>query len=232
VGSRIEKGKKMNSHRKAMNQRQTELRRIMMSFDQHDEATELFLRQHAMLHCAKMAQTESWSYEDAILDDITDEKFRRIPKNSKHSVAWCIWHIARIEDITMNILVADSPQVLNEGDWLGQMNIKYLDSGNAMSEDDIVSLSVTIDRKALRAYRLTVGRKTHEIVKQLDPDDLKQKVNSARLQRVLDEGALVEEAVGIKEYWSRRNIAGLLLMPPTRHSLIHLNEAARLKRSR
>ncbi len=75
---------------------------------------------------------------------------------------------------------------------------------------------------------MTVGRRTREIVKKLNPDDLKKKVDANRLQRVMDEGALVEEAVEIKEYWSRRNIAGLLLMPPTRHSLIHLNEAARL----
>lgn len=52
----------MDSYRKVMNQRQTELRRIMMSFNQHDKAIELFLSQHAMLHSAKMAQTESWSF--------------------------------------------------------------------------------------------------------------------------------------------------------------------------
>ena len=31
------------------------------------------------------------------------------------------------------------------------------------------------------------------------------------------------------EYWSTRTIAGLLLMPATRHPLVHLNEAMRIK---
>jgi len=58
---------------------------------------------------------------------------------------------------------------------------------------------------------------------------LKQKVDPIRLQQALDEGAVVEAARGIVDYWSRRTIAGLLLMPATRHSLVHLNEALRLK---
>ena len=97
--------KEIESLRKSLNKRQTELRRMLESSDQHDEAIALFLSHHAMLHSAKMAQTELWSFEDAILDDMTEEQIRRIPKNREHSVAWCIWHLARIEDVTMNLLV-------------------------------------------------------------------------------------------------------------------------------
>jgi hypothetical protein len=77
---------------------------------------------------------------------------------------------------------------------------------------------------------LAVGRRTREIVKQLQPAELKQKVEPSRLQQVLDEGAVVEAARGIVDYWSKRNTAGLLLMPATRHNLIHLNEALQIKR--
>jgi hypothetical protein len=96
----------------------------------------------------------------------------------------------------------------------------------------MAALSATIDVDALRAYRLAVGCETREIVQQLGPETLKQKVEPSRLQQVLDEGAVVEAARGIVDYWSRRNIAALLLMPATRHHLTHLNEAYRLKRRR
>ena len=108
----------MESCRKSLNKRQTELRRIMMSFDQPNKAIDLFLSQHAMLHSAKMAQTESWSFEDAVLNDMTEEQTRHIPRNCDHSVAWLIWHIARIEDVAMNLLVAGGPQVLHQSNWL------------------------------------------------------------------------------------------------------------------
>jgi hypothetical protein len=35
--------------------------------------------------------------------------------------------------------------------------------------------------------------------------------------------------MGIVDYWGSRTIAGLLLMPPTRHNFTHLNEARMLK---
>lgn len=43
------------------------------------------------------------------------------------------------------------------------------------------------------------------------------------------EGAVIDEARWLIEYWSRRKIAGLLLMPPTRHNFVHLNKSMRIK---
>jgi DinB superfamily len=224
--------KSIESWRKTCLQQQTELRRILTSFDQHDKAIQLFLRQHAMLHSAKMAQTEPWSFEDQVFSDMPEEQVRRIPRSCDHSVAWLIWHIARCEDITMNLLVAGSPQILRRDNWLEQMKITICDTGNAMDEKDVADLSNAIDIEALRAYRLAIGRRTRDIVKQLQPEELKQKVEPSRLQQVRDEGAVVEAASGIVDYWGKRNIAGLLLMPATRHNLVHLNEALQLKRRR
>ena len=222
----------MESYRKACLKQQTELHRILTSFSQHDKAIQLFLTQHAMLHSARMTQTASWSFEDEVFADVTEEQIRRIPRACDHSIAWLIWHMARCEDITMNLLVAGSPQILHRDGWLGRMKITARDTGNAMDEEGIIKFSDAIDIEALRAYRVAVGRRTQEIVKQLRPEELKQKVKPSRVERVRDEGAVVEAASGIVDYWSKRTVAGLLLMPATRHNLVHLNEALQLKRRR
>ncbi len=221
--------KSVESWRKMCLKRQTELRRMLTSPNQHDQAVQRFLSQHAMLHSAKMAGTEPWSFEDQVFCDMTEEQIRRIPRKCDHSVAWLIWHIARCEDITLNLLVAGSPQILRQGNWLKRMKITVCDTGNAMDEKGVADLSHAIDIEALRAYRLAVGRRTREIVQQLQPEDLKRKVEPSRLQRVMDEGAVLEAAIGIAEYWGKRDVAGLLLMPATRHNLVHLNEALQLK---
>jgi hypothetical protein len=163
---------------------------------------------------------------------MAEERIRRIPPSCEHSVAWCVWHIARIEDVTMNLLVAGNTQILHEDDWLEGMKATIAHTGNAMDKEGVVELSTTIDIAAVRGYRVAVGRRTRQIVQQLEPEALKKKVEPSRLQRVWDERAVVEAASGIVDYWSRRNIAGLLLMPATRHSLVHLNEALRLKQRR
>ena len=48
----------------------------------------------------------------------------------------------------------------------------------------------------------------------------------------MDEGAVDEIASWLIDYWSKRNIAELLLMPATRHNLVHLNKCLRLKHKR
>ena len=222
----------MESYRKLLNKQQTELRRVLLSFSQHDKAIQLFMGQHAMLHSAEMAKSGSWSFEDEVLDDMTEEQIRRIPQKYEHSIAWLFWHMARIEDVTMNMLVAGTAQILHRDNWLKKMKVTYQDTGNAMSVEDVSNLSVKIDIESLRKYRLTVGRRTREIAKELQPEELKQKVDPSRLQQVMDEGAVVEAARGLIDYCGRRTIAGLLLMPPTRHNIVHLNEALRLKRRR
>jgi len=220
----------ITTNRKLLGKQQTELRRLMTAPDQFEPAMQVFFKQHASLHSAKVSELDVWSYEDALLDDLSEAQFRRLTKNCEHSIAWCTWHLTRIEDTAMNILVADSPQVFHEGAWQAKLNAAFIDCGNEMDAATMVQLSDQIDLVALRAYRLAVGQRTQEIVANLQPDDLKVKVDPIRIQRVMDEGAITESARGIADYWSKRNIAGLLLMPASRHILVHLNEILALKK--
>ena len=222
----------LEANRKICLKQQSDLRHKLLNSDQFQEAKQLFFKQHAMLHSARMAQTTSFSLEDEVFEDLSEEKARRIPRISEHSIIWNIWHISRIEDVAMNILVTGSPQILNQDDWLPRMKISAHDTGNAMDEQVVIDLSNTIDIEALRNYRVSVGRRTRDIVKNIQPEDLKQKVDPARLEQVKDEGAVDEAASWLIDYWSKRNIAGLLLMPATRHILVHLNECLRLKHKR
>ena len=219
----------IETYRKLCLKQQTELRKKLLNEDHYDEAMKLFMTQHAMLHSARVAQSGIWSLADYVFSDITEKRIRHIPRSSEHSIAWNIWHIARIEDVAMNMLVAGSPQILNQDQWFERMKTNARDTGNGMGEDGVADLSEKIDIEQLRDYRIAVGRRTRDIVKNLQPEELKNKVDPARLEQVMEVGAVVEAARGLIDYWSKRNIAGLLLMPATRHNLVHLNESLRLK---
>jgi hypothetical protein len=219
----------MDPNRKLWNQQQQVLQRALVSSSENQAAIDLFLSQHAMVHSARMAQSGLWSFEDEILQSMTNDVIRRIPLHGEHSIAWIIWHMARVEDVTMNLLVAGCPQVLDQEDWLERMNSPIRHTGNAMAMEEIAHLSAAIEVDALKEYRLVVGRRTREIVQQLPPAAFKQKVQPSRLQQVRDEGAVPDAASDILDYWGGRTIAGLLLMPATRHNFLHLNEALRIK---
>ncbi|MCP4360830.1 MAG: DinB family protein [Chloroflexi bacterium] len=220
------------SFRQQWNNQQKELRALLGNEAQHQQALDLFMRHHAALHSTQITQLETWSYVDDLLNDMTENQIRHIPPNSEHSAAWLLWHMARIEDIAMNTLVAGRTQILYEDNWQEQMKATLHHTGNEMDAAGVAHFSVTVDIEALRAYRLAVGKRTREIVAQLRPQMLKQKVDPLRIKQVHANGDVLESASSITDYWSKRTITGLLLMPATRHNMVHLNEIEKLKKKR
>jgi hypothetical protein len=127
------------------------------------------------------------------------------------------------------MLIANATQLYTFGNWARKLKSTIPHSANKMDNEAVAQLTEQLDIPALHEYRLAVGRRTREIVKRIRLEELNQKVDPNRLQKVLDSGAVTSEAMEIINYWSMRTIAGLLLMPPTRHNFLHLNEAMRVK---
>ncbi len=220
----------MDINHKHWNEQQKALEEALRRPADHRAAIDLFLSQHAMVHASAMSQSGIWSFDDEVWQGLSEDASRRIPPKGEHSVDWLMWHAARCEDITMNMLIAGTPQVMSCEPWLERMNITIRDTGNAMSLAEIESFSSAVNVAAIRDYRTAVGRRTREVIPQLAPGSFKQKVDPARIAWVLAEGAVVEQAHQISDYWGSRTIAGLMLMPATRHNLVHLNEAMRMKK--
>jgi hypothetical protein len=102
-------------------------------------------------------------------------------------------------------------------------------SGNNMSEEEIAELSSKIDFDSLLAYRAAVGKQTRQVVSLLKPGQFKMKVEQNRIKRLFDENAVTQNANWLADYWSKKSIAGLILMPATRHNYLHLNKCVRIK---
>jgi hypothetical protein len=220
---------KMETARKNWNARQMKLRTLLSDPLSYPRAIDLFIQQHAEVHSRRMSSIETLSFEDEVLVDMTDAQIRELPDRMDHSIAWIIWHLARIEDVAMNILVAGNSQVFERDDWKEKLNISFVHTGNAMSRSEVIELSNGIDIYELRNYRIAVGRKTEEIVNRLSPEEVGRRVYPSRLDLIMQEKAVLVGAKGLLDYWGKRTIAGLLLMPPTRHCFVHLNEATRIK---
>jgi hypothetical protein len=77
---------------------------------------------------------EIWSMAGELLNDMSEEQTRRIPRNGEHSVARCI------EDVSMNLLVTGSPQVLYREDWLEPMKAIVRHTGSAVDVAGVAEL--------------------------------------------------------------------------------------------
>jgi DinB superfamily len=168
----------MNPNRKLWNENQKYLHELL---DRHESKQALvsFFIQHAAVHSAQISASVTWSFADEILKDIPDDIWRRVPAKAEHSIAWCVFHIARCEDVAINILVADEPQIIHRNDWLNKMCISIQHTGNEMSYHEIFEMNKSIDIHALKSYRLAVGCKTEMITRNLKPEQLFNKVLSS-----------------------------------------------------
>jgi hypothetical protein len=219
----------MDALRKQWNEQQQVLRRALGTPGEFQTARDLFFVQHAMVHSGSLSGADGPTFDDRVWCDLQEEAARQIPHGGEHSIAWTIWHAARIEDVTMNVLVAGRPQLWETDGWGQRTQVDLHESGNSMEAYGIARLSARVDMTLLRAYRLAVGRRTRAIVAGLMERDLKRRVDPLRLEQLRKEGAVTGQASWLLEYWAGLTIAGLMLMPPTRHNFVHLNEALRVR---
>ena len=212
-----------------LSEKHKELNSIIRQSNKIEQTKKTFLEIHAKLHLSKISSTIP-NEVDSLISDLCDNEYAIMPTSKDETIAWVLWHIARIEDITMGILVANSEQLFDEA-WKKTMNVSITDTGNAQTDDEIMNLSKNINIEELLNYRNKVGNRTREIIKVLTPDDMKRKVSSKVLEKILYEGGVTqqEDSIWLLDFWGKKDIAGILLMPPTRHVMLHLNDCCKWK---
>lgn len=216
------------------NPKQAKLKSIIKKEESFNEAVNLCLDLHSMVHLREVSGRKEISFIEEVLENVSDETFKKSASLDKgRTMAYNIWHITRIEDICANILIAgDDRQVIEEGNWQKKINSRIKDTGNALTAEEIKEFSQMVNREELMNYRTDVGIKTREIIKKLSPKDMKRKMKPESLQRILDEDSVSKktDAVWLIEFWGKKTVLGLLLMPITRHQTVHLNDCLKIKK--
>jgi hypothetical protein len=127
----------------------------------------------------------------AFFDTLDELRWRTRPQPTVNSLAWLIWHMARVEDAGVNRLVANRPQVMDEGDWGERMQVPIRHHGTGMTTEEVTDLSTRIDLPSLRAYHTAVRARSLEVIETLRPEQLDQANDLPYLRQVLfDEGVL------------------------------------------
>ncbi len=114
---------------------------------------------------------------------------RQRPHPSVNSLAWILWHMARVEDAGMNLFVSERSQVLDEGDWLRRMNFPWRHNGGGMVFTEVDDLNQRINLEALHGYSRDVQHRSQEIIEQIGQMNLDATMQPERLKVILlDEG--------------------------------------------
>lgn len=214
---------------KDWNPKQNLFNNLIMLPEKFDEAMALCKEMHSLLHTSQVTGATVPTYLDDLYSGLDDNIFRIFTSDKNTSISWNIWHITRIEDITGNILLENEVQVLND-DWCEKMNVKIKETGNAMTVKDIIDFSNSVNIEALKNYRNAVGLITVDILNKLEPSDIKRKFTQEQLDRIIHEEGVTADSIWLVDFWGRKNVAGILRMPMTRHQITHLNDSMIIKK--
>lgn len=162
--------------------------------------------------------------KSAIYDKMEAEDLRKMP-HGMNSIAWNIWHMARAEDVGLNRLVADYPQVFDTGNYQERLKIGIRHFGTGMSTGESKALSDSINLDALREYHEKVGEQTLKVLSELDRIELDVKLDKNHLHKVMiDEGVLHENALWVEEFYQTKNRSWFLAHMALTHSFEHLGQ--------
>lgn len=176
-----------------------------------------FLERHANIHGMNHRR---------LFEGLDGAGARARPRADVNSVAWCVWHIARCEDVGVNRVVRGSPQVLDTGQWAIKMGVSRRDIGTGMTDDEVSALSEQIDVDALRGYWAAVGAATQQVVRSLGPDVLQATVDAAALRSILAaDGVIGPHAGWVEEFWQNHPRGWFLFHLGLTHNYQHIGEA-------
>lgn len=149
--------------------------------------------------------------------------FKELNDYKNENIIWNLWHIMRIEDLIVNILICEKESILNEK-LKNELNISITDTGNSLTKEEIKKFAKNINIKKLKYYSDKISKNTINLIKRLKAEDIKRKINKINLEKIINGCGVTKDNLWLIDYWGKKDIAGLLLMPLSRHIIVHLNK--------
>lgn len=183
---------------------------------------DVFLREHAIVH--PPAVTGADFGMDWVYAGLSAEQFRARP-HGLNSVAWLLWHVARVEDACVAGIVLGRSQVLDD-DWTERLGVDERGDGEGMSKQDVARLSDAIDLRALLDYRAEVCRRSRELVAEVPPSLWHAPLTDDEIDARVESGVLsADEAPRLRG----RARDGMLFWWGVEHTHYHLGQIAMLR---
>ncbi|MGB8210955.1 MAG: mycothiol transferase [Mycobacterium sp.] len=143
------------------------------------------------------AFTRLIEHVDELTEGLTDERANYRPTPNANSIAWLIWHSARVQDIQL-APIAGIEQVWTHDGWVDRfgLDLPRNDTGYGHGPDEVATVRAPVD--LLAGYYHAVHKVTLEFVARVTAEDLARIVDknwdppvtaSARVVSIIDDCA-------------------------------------------
>jgi hypothetical protein len=184
------------------------------------EAIQLFLIRYQETH-ARVARLTA---------GLTEPQIRENVHPAANPLAWILWHVARVEDTAVNLLVGAGPQVLDDA-WMTRLHVVRRDFGLGMPMAEVLALSAGLDLAAWHTYWTAVGERTATLVAGLTPGALDEVISPAHIHWAVIDEQMVQgpNAARVEAFWQGMTKGYCLIYLALTHTYEHIGEADLLR---
>lgn len=100
-------------------------------------------------------------------EGLSDEQLHFVPEGQSHSIAWCMWHGARIEDLFFQQLFQQKPAEWDTGGWAAKTGLPAQGFGTGQSNEEARAVRIA-DLPAFQEYQAKVASLSSAFLDGLD----------------------------------------------------------------
>lgn len=183
-----------------------------------------------LIELRNILMEEMLSYRKVLLtEDYCKMPYMNANGYHNKSLAYSIWHIIRIEDIVVNTLILNEQEIIFKNDYIKRLNASIVTTGNELVKEEISIFSKNLNLDVLYEYAEEVKKNTDLWLTSLSYEDIKRKFTEEDKNRILNLKVVSESANWLIDYWGDKDINGLIKMPLSRHWIMHIEAANRIK---
>ncbi|HWO93833.1 MAG TPA: DinB family protein [Dehalococcoidia bacterium] len=108
-------------------------------------------------------------------DGLSDEQLHWSPEGESHSIAWILWHAARIEDLFVHQVFQGKPAEWDTGGWAAKTGLPERGFGTGQPTAEAKAVRIA-NLDAFAQYAAKVADLADELVAGLTEDDLNREV--------------------------------------------------------
>lgn len=108
-------------------------------------------------------------------EGLSDHQLHFVPEGQSHSVAWCMWHAARIEDLFFQQIFQGKPAEWETGGWAAKSGLPEKGFGTGQTTEDAAALRIA-SLEQFREYQARVAELSVVFLESASKEDLEREV--------------------------------------------------------
>ncbi|MFN0093724.1 MAG: DinB family protein [Dehalococcoidia bacterium] len=119
-------------------------------------------------------------------EGLSDEQLHFIPDGQSHSIAWTMWHAARIEDLFFQQIFQGKPAEFETGGWAERTGLPAKGFGTGQSTEEAATVRIA-NLDQFLAYQAKVAELATAYLAGLSDEELKREVKLGQRTEQLGE---------------------------------------------